>query len=213
MDYHRVANEGFKNPADIFDQPSWQEILEEIEVEEFPISVFGEPEKLDHRQQKALQEIKNFLNKISKKWKKEMLVGLEEYSKDYLKIPQVIVDLLKEKKWHLPIFKIYPEGSEVLESLGFEGDLFKDQFVVIFDLPKPLAFFWFKGAWVNGKKSSDSTFVNWGKFYQDLLPIVWQAVDTSEFSGNLEIERVNEYGQHKPGSFYYVWKMKVYDRN
>ena len=90
----------------------------------------------------------------------------------------VLAEAIKEK--HLsPNFEIYVAGErqKILEQLGYEGfPLEKTSAIVVFNLPKPLAEWWWKGGvdlW--GEKGEDvgGKVVEWGYFYRMLMDEIW----------------------------------------
>lgn len=85
-----------------------------------------------------------------------------------------------------------------------------DSALVVFNLPKPLARWWWKGGLQWGEAGEDlkGMVAEYGDFYRDLLPIIWEAIDGAGWSGKLWFDRLNGVGEHDPGKFYYVWEVE-----
>lgn len=78
---------------------------------------------------------------------------------------------------------------------------------MIVDLPAPLSKWWNKGVGSWGGKGIDlgGQVLEWGRIYRELCPILWEFLDGHDNFGNVNyiVERLNEYGDHVPGKYYY----------
>jgi hypothetical protein len=122
-----------------------------------------------------------------------------------------LMDFLRENNLDKPVVEIFNTnaGRKKLKDLGF-GDftLSSEQAIVIFHLPKPLDFFWWKGApeFIGGLPVH-GTAIEWGKIYDELLHTIWEEVGREECEGELDFARVNDKGHHEKGIFYYIWSV------
>lgn len=81
---------------------------------------------------------------------------------------------------------------------------------VAFNLPKPLAHWWDKGKGSWGEKYVDTNneVIEWGRYYRELLPVVWDYLDEyGDEPTTFLINRINDVSQHLPNKYYYVWQI------
>jgi len=119
-----------------------------------------------------------------------------------------MIQKMMERGYDVPDFSIHGSQSaqEFLsqrEELGI--DSFSDNFLINFQLPKPLAKFWYKGG--NGSKSQPvkDGEIEWGHFYRMAMPMIYNGVDRAGMQG-LYLNRLNQFGQHDPKKYYYLWE-------
>jgi len=82
--------------------------------------------------------------------------------------------------------------------------------LLVFQLPKPLAQFWWKGgadSWGNLAEDINDTAIEWGHFYRELMPVVWETQGRHENESGLYFQRVNDIGEHDPKKYYYIWEI------
>ena len=81
-----------------------------------------------------------------------------------------------------------------------------DEFLVIFQLSKPLSQFWKKGEgqWGENNIKTNNTVIEWGRYYREVLPLIWEAVDYSDDKYGITIARLNPAYDHN-GDYYYAW--------
>lgn len=117
-------------------------------------------------------------------------------------------------------FRFGEEGRKMLDELGIGEDvcaLHGAEGVLIFQLPKPLAEYWWKSSARldssslherdNYRKPEDygGMVIEWGKIYSNVMPAVWEVVDRYNSEGDIRFDRINDVGQHDPKEYYYVW--------
>lgn len=86
----------------------------------------------------------------------------------------------------------------------------QDAFLLIFNLPPPLARFWYRGGEKIWGKRGVPIFpdrVELGAFYRQVLPVIWDQVEREEYAGDLELYRLNDAQDHDPRNYYYVWEV------
>lgn len=200
-----------KNPEDIFDMSTFEGMKKELDrlrpgiEEHFDGKIEGE--KAD-----TLKEIRAFVNQTSNDYKDKFLELIEEYRAKRGEFSERMLKHIKNKSFDLPTFIIADglEAERILKNMGFEGDFEDDAFLVSFQLPKPLAQFWWKGGdMTRGKftKKIDATVIEWRLFYEDLMPVIWTALDECESDQGLNFKRINGAGVHDPKKYYYIWKV------
>jgi hypothetical protein len=161
------------------------------------------PEQLEN-----LQKIRTFAQSTSKAYRMVMRLLMTGYQQKNPKFTDKMMQKMMERGYDVPDFSIHGSQSaqEFLskrEELGI--DSFSDNFLVNFQLPKPLAKFWYKGG--NGSKSvpvKDGE-IEWGHFYRMAMPIIYNGVDRADMQG-LYLNRLNQFGQHDPKRYYYLWE-------
>lgn len=204
---HPHNPEEFRNPNDIHDQSTFDDIEKEIvqERRDRQVRFHFDATTLNHESQEFLEQ-----------WRLEMRACLEEWSdgiKDLLnqdkKISPRIREYLEIRGMDLPTFDVYvkSEADEVLQRFGFNAEKIEmGNFLVVFNLPKPLSQFWWKGgaeSWGSASKDVRKMVIEWGRIYRLSIPIIWNAVDSSPST----MERINPCGVHDPKQYYYLWEI------
>ena len=108
-----------------------------------------------------------------------------------------------EKGILAPAFDIYGKttGDAFLSSLGIDWGIDKNDILLVFNLPKPLAIFWRKGKEVEPAKGM----IQWGDIYWRNMPVIWEYV--GDPPQGLSLQRINENGQHDANKYYYLWEV------
>ncbi len=98
-----------------------------------------------------------------------------------------------------------------LKNVNFYYSDFEDtDLIAVFNLPRPLARFWFKGGndeWGYGSEDTRGMVTEWGWFYRNVLKKVWDRVDDIGES-RIFLERINPISNHDPEKYYYIWKIE-----
>lgn len=204
---HLHNPEGFRNPNDIHDQPTFDDVEKEIvqDRQDRQIRFHFDATTLDKGSKELLE-----------RWRSEMQTCLEEWSdaiKDLIsqdeKISPKIREYLENKGMDLPTFDLYAknEADEALQKFGFNGEKIEmGNFLVVFNLPKPLSQFWWKGgaeSWGSESRDVRKMVIEWGRIYRLIIPVIWYAVDRSTST----MERINPCGVHDPKQYYYLWEI------
>ena len=210
-------DEGLKNPADLEDISTREEILLEIEREfaakEMRVEYFVNEEALSPEAKRHLEEARIFMGSITLKFKERFSELIREYSEKKRAVSAEMLGYLSSHKLDVPSFGVYDRASApafLRDAKLSPVEIGSESLLVVFNLPKPLAYFWWKGgtdSWGFSGEDIGSTAVEWGHFYRELMPVVWEEVGFAECEGKIEIERINDAGIHDPGKFYYVWKL------
>lgn len=223
--------EGLKNSADILDTSTFEGIKAEIEAEILGARDFLEIPEISLEEAKALPnikedfkdselsakrkeivgEIRKFCAELSIRFGEKFLLLLDQYQKEKQRIPKQIIDYLKKHDFDLPTcsIKCGEKAEEALEDFGLSSYLEEGSFLIIFQLPKPLAQYWWKGGvGIWGDKSKDvGDAIEWGEFYRKLMPSVWETRKFYSNEKDLEFRTINDMGQHDPKKYYYVWEV------
>lgn len=161
------------------------------------------PEQLEH-----LEKVRDFAQNTSKVYRTAMRLLMKGYQQYNPNFTDKMMQKMMERGYDVPDFSIY--GSQAAadffaqqQELGVDG--FSDNFMVNFQLPKPLARFWYKGG--SGSKSVPvkEGEIEWGHFYRMCMPIIYSGVDRAGMKG-LYLNRLNQFGQHDPKKYYYLWE-------
>jgi hypothetical protein len=149
--------------------------------------------------------------------------AIEQYRKEKGPFPERIVTHLESKGWFKPEIEILTttKARERLTNFGFvyEADNWDDKNVlVLFNLPKPLAKYWFKSddgrdgeeeetVQQKQKRKIYGMAIEWGYFYWTLASIPWNSREQIlEKYDKVEIIRINEIGDHSD-NYYYLFKL------
>jgi hypothetical protein len=161
------------------------------------------PEQLEN-----LQKVRTFAQGTSKAYRTVMRLLMTGYQQKNPNFTDKMIEKMMERGYDVPDFSIHGSQSaqEFLsqrEELGI--DSFSDNFLINFQLPKPLAKFWYKGG--NGSKSQSvkDGEIEWGHFYRMAMPMIYNGVDRAGMQG-LYLNRLNQFGQHDPKKYYYLWE-------
>lgn len=173
-------------------------------IKEYGINEAGlTPEQLEH-----LQKTRAFAQNTSRVYRTAMRLLMKGYQQHNPQFTDKMMQKMMERGYDLPDFSLY--GSKAAEEflskqqeLGIEE--FNDNFLVNFQLPKPLARFWYKGG--SGTKSIPvkEGEIEWGHFYRMCMPVIYNGADRAQMSG-LYLNRLNQFGQHDPKKYYYLWE-------
>ncbi|MFH1289525.1 MAG: hypothetical protein ABIH88_02285, partial [Patescibacteria group bacterium] len=171
--------------------------------------------ELSPEEDNLLGRIREFAEETSAVFEKSFSKELRSYRKEG-RISFRITDFLKEKRFKVPKFEIFDKesGELKLEELGFDYQIEEGSFLLLFQLPKPLAQFWSKAGnslWGEDSKDIDSV-IGWGHFYRKLMPAVWKKQGFFENEKNLSFRKINDIGQHDPKEYYYLWRVKSWQR-
>jgi hypothetical protein len=167
--------DGFRNPDDIYDSTTWQEMRQEVEQETLmkQLNLEFDRENLDARMTELLEGFEHNVLKILEEWQSTV----NEILKNDPRISPKIEEYLKERKLDLPSFtlKLKAEGDKFLEETEMDDEISESSFLVVFNLPKPMRHYWWKGGteiWgqiaVNVRKMA----IEWGYMYRRLVPII-----------------------------------------
>ena len=161
------------------------------------------PEQLEN-----LQKTRVFAQNTSKVYRTAMRLLMTGYQQKNPKFTDKMIQKMMERSYDLPDFSLY--GSQAADEFlskqqELDIDGFSDNFLVNFQLPRPLAKFWYKGG--SGSKSVPvkEGEIEWGHFYRMCMPIIYSGVDRAQMSG-LYLNRLNQFGQHDPKKYYYLWE-------
>ena len=204
--------EGFRNPEDIWDIKTYDGIKNEIEKTPSNIREFVQEHELDSETKRCLEKTRTFCSELSEEFKQTFLSLLEQYRNERRQISQKIVDYLLEKKFDLPNFTIaYGEKvQELLEEYGLDIETNGQNLLLVFQLPKPLSQFWWKGgadSWGDLSEDVQDTVIEWGHFYRELMLVVWEEQGRHENESGLDFQRVNGVCEHDPKKYYYIWEI------
>lgn len=214
----RFAREdGIKNPEDIYDQPTFEEIRQEIEKKRPNVRELLDERTLSPEQKACLDKTREFCNELSENFRSEFLSLLERYRSERRQISQEIVDYLLEKNFDLPQFTVSQgrQANELLADFSLDAEVKDRNLLLAFQFPKPLAHFWWKGgvdSWGDLGEDMEDRVIEWGHFYRELIREVWNLQGCYENEENLAFRRLNGIGEHDPGNFYYVWEMSRWEQ-
>ena len=164
-------------------------------------------------EQETLRMMREFALDTSKQYEESMRQLMEVYAKTNPKFTEKIIRRMKETRHDIPRFDLYgkTEGMKFLRR-NFSDDIQKDgvgDFVIVFNLPWPLGKFWYKGGVGRLAEEVEPGEIEWGHFYRECMYEVYGGVDKARGEG-LSLDRLNEYSDHLPGVYYYIWTVSVH---
>jgi hypothetical protein len=134
----------------------------------------------------------------------------------------IFTEQMKEKmrlrREDTPRFKIMDKvnADEFLEETSLATGIDDNAYLLIINLPPVLERTWHrggKGIWGDQEviKDVDPGLVEWGRLYREAMPAVWAQKDFHDYDedSSLNIERINGYGDHERGKYYYVWEVSA----
>lgn len=161
------------------------------------------PEQLEY-----LQKVRSFAQNTSKVYRTAMRLIMTSYQQRNPNFTDTMLQKMMERGYDVPDFSIY--GSQAAQDflseqdeLGING--YSDNFLVNFQLPKPLARFWYKGGSGSRSVPVKDGEIEWGHFYRLAMPVIYSGIDKAQMSG-LHLNRLNQFGQHDPKKYYYLWE-------
>lgn len=187
----------------------------------------------DFKNIELLSSAMGLTNRIARAQQKEFWELLDDYQDKHGPIGSKITEYLKQNGLDSPRFIITNSRAHIeklyiaflRKHAHFSGDRNEITFppetdkpivYVVFNLPKPLAAYWFKGgadSWGKGAmnihKKGNKNLIEWGHFYRELMPICWGEVDDfNTEQKRFHLERLNDIGEHDPKLFYYIWSIE-----
>jgi hypothetical protein len=158
-----------------------------------------------------LRSVVNFAESASLRFSKKFESTLNLYVSSH-SLPESVKDKVITSKLHMPFFSVkHGEDAKMfLESVDHTDIILNDNFLLVFDLPKVLNQWWWKGGDFKENKGVDLSgmVIEWGDFYRRTLPTVWS--EKEKYNDKLygfRMERINRLGQHEKNKFYYLWKI------
>lgn len=161
------------------------------------------PEQLEN-----LQKVRTFAQGTSKAYRTVMRLLMTGYQQKNPNFTNKMIQKMMKRGYDVPDFSIHGSQSAqefLAQKEELRIDSFSDNFLINFQLPKPLAKFWYKGG--NGSKSQPvkDGEIEWGHFYRMAMPMIYNGVDRAGMQG-LYLNRLNQFGQHDPKKYYYLWE-------
>jgi len=161
------------------------------------------PEQLEH-----LQKVRLFAQNTSKVYRTAMRLIMTSYQQRNPNFTDTMLRKMMERGYDVPDFSIYGSKSAqdfLSEQSELGIDDYSDNFLVNFQLPKPLARFWYKGGSGSRSVPVKDGEIEWGHFYRLAMPVIYSGIDKAQMSG-LYLNRLNQFGQHDPKKYYYLWE-------
>jgi hypothetical protein len=194
----------------------------EKKSEKCPFLVIKPFEACETEKEKTLwMEINQFATETSEKFKQNLREILETHEYSGKKgIPPKIIEHLEINGLLYPDFKFSfgSEGEALLEKVGLDdriSQIEEYEGILLFQLPANLAKFWWKftedSSFSFLRHPADSmeplhdTVIEWGTIYGKIMPTIWDMVAGYISDERIGFQRLNEYGEHSPEEYYYVW--------
>jgi hypothetical protein len=187
--------EGLKNPDDLYDLSHRARLGAEAK----------------NRAEKRLELLKRceeFVKKIEAKVSADFEKMLAEEREGKVSVSPQIIEFLRDNNLHKPQFSILrdrAEAEKILAELDIGTALeSENSFVIVFNLPKPIAQFWWKGGtdlWGEQAVEVEGKVIEWGYFYRKIMETVWEAIGYCESETSLRLNRLNGIGEHDPKNF------------
>jgi len=143
--------DGITNHDDVFNLDNQEDIANLIDEIQINTKEIISTTELTRRQSELLKMIRSFINNINNTFKKEFVEEIKKYNKTHTPIPEKILSFLTRKNLLFPSFILADadNADSLLNELGLSNkNPFKkttsfkdDEFLLVFQLPKPLARF------------------------------------------------------------------------
>lgn len=190
-------------------------------IQEAKVAIKVDTAKLSPEKKELLPVAVNFARRASISFQDRLNYVMEEYMNGpgvEVFTPEMLAKM-RDKKHDLPEFTVMDgesAGRFLKETdLAEWAELNDRNFLMVFNLPKPIARFWYRGGaelWGTGGQEIPEENVEWGRFYREVMPAVWNEVGYEESEGKLDFSRVNGVGEHDPQRYYYIWEVSRYPR-
>lgn len=211
----KVVNESGRNEVLIpgrekpWENNDWQKFLKPKSIDEMGFS----PKELDEEQKYLVSKLGTFIERAEREIAGSFEKLVISYESIFGKMPKDILEYLKNKDLMFPKFSLLvgDKAQNFLSLVGHEVNSGEAKVFKVFNLPKPLAKFWWKGdtggsmAGVN--REVEGAGIEWGYFYHNIMPSVWENIGFLECESDIRLEQINGIGEHNPDSFYYIWEV------
>jgi hypothetical protein len=164
-----------------------------------------------------LTDVYKFIKNITQDFNNEFACLIKEYFNKRTIKSKRIENYLDKYENRIPSFLVYDfeEGLKWLEKNKLVNDVSEHMFneedvMVIINLPKPMAQWWWKGgdeSWGNLGQKVDNTVIEWGHFYRECMDSIWNNINELAEEKHVEMYRLNDVGQHNPSEYYYIWSI------
>lgn len=207
--------EGFRNSEDIDDSSTQEEETQE-KVEEVLLPISIQISRDASPETKSIADnARKFAIRMALKCRQKFWKELEKYRQEHTTISDKMVQFIKDKQLDVPRFWIYDEENArvFLHKHQFNDAIDEKNVLLVMDLPKPVAWFGWKGGpdfRSHNKMSTGQTLehrvAEWGSFYDHLMLTIWEELDSEVSQGGLYLSRVNPVGTHQPLNYYYIYE-------
>ena len=171
-----------------------------------------EGEMPDEKKELA-EDITYLLGNLSQDISKKVIDVLNGFCKEKSRPTEKILKYVEANNLDLPVFILIGDPEKIkkkLAELGYqEAQISPQNILVIFNLPKQAARHWRKGGskeWGEQEGIEDDFYIEWGRVYRRIIPVVWRFLDDAYEFGKIGFDRVNAPGEHSPKNFYYIWE-------
>jgi len=160
-------------------------------------------EALSPEKQALVHNVTRVAQRISIDFQDQMHHLMDNYQKDRGSdaFTPEMAQKMKEKGHDLPRFTIKDgeAAQKFMEEVGEaeRWDLNENSVLLVFNLPRPIARFWHRGAtdsWGEQSVEVGEGEVEWGYFYRESMPTIWEGVGYEECEGTLTFDRINGGG-------------------
>lgn len=179
-------------------------------------------EQLSGREKELFVEIISFCKRLTDRFEEKFLTLLRDEQTKVVDPREKVKDFLIKhdmtKPWFMVMDKAGAESffekfnlSPIEHGGGVDVSL-----IVLFNTPKPLEQWWSKGRGNWGEEYVDihGMAIEWGRYYREIMPIVWNETDVEDEEGmplkdvdwDFFVNRLNPMADHVPGWYYYVWQ-------
>ena len=155
-------------------------------------------------------------------YQENMRTIMHEYQMRNPSLTNAIIEKMIEKGYDTPRFSLYSyeEGSLFLEEHkeDLESPYYyipESNFILVFCFPEPLDRFWYKENKESEEARKEDSQTNnmpveWGYLYSRSIRSIWKMMDETSLDVDNEgliLSRLNEIGNHKRYTYYYVWSV------
>jgi hypothetical protein len=205
-----MGEKGHTQQEDVVQKESIEQILTAHQIDlELDI------ESLTDRERELLDEVLQFLGETSTGFRKEMWQILNYFREHSTAFTERIYQEVLERGYDSPKFTVFDKtgGDEFLKEIGVNDEVRNGGLMIVFNLPKPLAQWWWKGEgdWGDLSEEVHGMSTEWGIMYREVLPVIWEHKDEVDYNADspIELYRINGIGAHDPLKFYYIWEVNL----
>lgn len=188
--------EGLRNPNDVYDLTGLNEEN-------------NSPERME-----LIQTVREFTVDMQKLLKDRLGTLIIESQQHPTPIPPEIIAYMEKTGMNLAQFSMFEGDSAISKTIEYGLDEMEDKngLMIVFNLPKPIGQFWWKGGtglWGEQAVDVDGKVIEWGIFYRKLMDTVWETIGYYESETSLVLRRLNAIGDLDPRNYYYVWEASL----
>ncbi len=157
-------------------------------------------------QRAELAWLRYFVGQTSANYQLTMQLLMDIYQLDNPTFTDDIKQKMIDRGYDKPQFSLYGRQAAVdfLDEQGFGSGDIQGNFLINFNLPKPLGRMWYRGGSEDPSYEIPEDSIAWGYFYRNCMSAMYSAQYSAERQGYF-FDRINAMGQHDWRQYYYLY--------